>query len=311
MINPCEQNKCCGCSACLAVCPKQAITLKYDQYGFSMPFIDQNKCVDCGLCVRVCQSNSDVSLLKPQKCFAAIRKSKKDRLDSASGGISSLLYEKFLLSKQAIAYGVAYSDDLIPSFISINSTEDILKTRGSKYVFAYTGHIFKDVMNALNNGFKVLFAGLPCQVAAIKKYLAIKNINDSNIYYCDIFCHGVSSDKYFLEDINYYKKKYNLSTVDNVTFRSNRRRRNFRFVIYGTKHNKKKVFNKLIDEDYYFYGFLKEGLTLRESCYSCQHSTSSREGDLSIGDFIGFNFSASSNSNIFDSNLSCILVNTI
>ena len=40
-------------------------------------------------------------------------------------------------------------------------------------------------------------------------------------------------------------------------------------------------------ENYYFRGFLT-GLTLRESCYSCQYKNSKRIGDIMIGDFIGF-----------------------
>lgn len=45
------QNKtdCCGCSACYNVCPRKAISMQEDEYGYVYPVIDQDKCVgvDC------------------------------------------------------------------------------------------------------------------------------------------------------------------------------------------------------------------------------------------------------------------------
>ena len=40
--------------------------------------------------------------------------------------------------------------------------------------------------------------------------------------------------------------------------------------------------------DYYFNGFLTN-ILLQDSCYKCMYSKHSRVGDLTIGDFIGFN----------------------
>lgn len=48
------KEKCCGCSACLNVCPKGAIEMKEDKEGFLYPVIDKNKCIGCKSCIRVC-----------------------------------------------------------------------------------------------------------------------------------------------------------------------------------------------------------------------------------------------------------------
>lgn len=48
------KEKCCGCSACYAACPKEAITMIGDEDGFKYPFIDKNKCIGCHMCVKVC-----------------------------------------------------------------------------------------------------------------------------------------------------------------------------------------------------------------------------------------------------------------
>lgn len=49
-----KNEECCGCSACSAICPQQAIYMEKDYEGFEYPFIDSSKCVRCYLCVHVC-----------------------------------------------------------------------------------------------------------------------------------------------------------------------------------------------------------------------------------------------------------------
>jgi len=49
-----QKEECCGCTACLAVCPKDAITMALDEEGFEYPIIDAGKCVRCGQCLEVC-----------------------------------------------------------------------------------------------------------------------------------------------------------------------------------------------------------------------------------------------------------------
>lgn len=45
---------CCGCTACYAICPKNAITMEPDEEGFLYPDIDEEKCVRCYQCLNVC-----------------------------------------------------------------------------------------------------------------------------------------------------------------------------------------------------------------------------------------------------------------
>ncbi|MGN1344093.1 MAG: 4Fe-4S dicluster domain-containing protein [Traorella sp.] len=49
-----KKELCCGCSACYAICPKQAIELILDEEGFEYPQIDEKKCVNCKRCIFVC-----------------------------------------------------------------------------------------------------------------------------------------------------------------------------------------------------------------------------------------------------------------
>ena len=45
---------CCGCSACEAICPQQAISMEEDEAGFLYPVVDLLKCIRCFQCERVC-----------------------------------------------------------------------------------------------------------------------------------------------------------------------------------------------------------------------------------------------------------------
>ena len=49
-----RKEDCCGCTACFAVCHKQAISMLEDEEGFLYPAIDEKKCVRCGRCIMAC-----------------------------------------------------------------------------------------------------------------------------------------------------------------------------------------------------------------------------------------------------------------
>lgn len=46
--------ECCGCTACMSVCPKGAIYMLEDEEGFEYPHIDESKCVKCYKCLTGC-----------------------------------------------------------------------------------------------------------------------------------------------------------------------------------------------------------------------------------------------------------------
>lgn len=49
-----RKEECCGCTACYAICPKEAIKMKEDEEGFEYPYINERICVRCGMCMKVC-----------------------------------------------------------------------------------------------------------------------------------------------------------------------------------------------------------------------------------------------------------------
>ena len=49
-----KKEDCCGCTACYAICCKDAIIMETDEEGFDYPKVDSEKCVRCYMCMKVC-----------------------------------------------------------------------------------------------------------------------------------------------------------------------------------------------------------------------------------------------------------------
>ncbi|WP_288343494.1 4Fe-4S dicluster domain-containing protein [uncultured Dubosiella sp.] len=49
-----KKEECCGCTACCAICPKEAISMTEDEEGFEYPHIDESMCIRCYQCLMVC-----------------------------------------------------------------------------------------------------------------------------------------------------------------------------------------------------------------------------------------------------------------
>lgn len=53
-IDESKNQDCCGCGACVSVCPRQCITMIMDREGFLYPRVDEDQCINCNLCEKVC-----------------------------------------------------------------------------------------------------------------------------------------------------------------------------------------------------------------------------------------------------------------
>ena len=60
IINRVKTNQCCGCSACVSVCPKECLTLNADKNGFLQVKLSKHNCIECGLCSFTCPSKIEV-----------------------------------------------------------------------------------------------------------------------------------------------------------------------------------------------------------------------------------------------------------
>lgn len=146
-----DNTKCCGCGVCVNVCPKNAITLKEDKYGFKYPVIDQNSCINCGLCKKKCifQKNEDMVVKgNKQHVYSVVNKDDFVLKNSTSGGAFGAL-AKYIFDKGGVVYGCAWDENMYPHHITINSFDELYKVQGSKYVQSNMHQIYKQIKDDL------------------------------------------------------------------------------------------------------------------------------------------------------------------
>ncbi len=267
----CNKNKCTGCFACYNICPKKAIEMYEDEFGYIYPHINHEKCVNCGLCKKVCPVLNNVNSNEPVDTYAMIAKDSYKRKESSSGGAATIFAEK-IIELGGVVYGCTYSKGCYIKHIRIDKIEELKKIKGSKYVHSYVLDTFKNVRNDLNNNKKVLYIGTPCQIAGLKNYIGNYNKSD-NLYLIDLICHGVPSQKYLKECLSNSKE-------DDISFRTENG-----FVFREYDNNK--IINETDSRDFLYYRAFFEALIFRNNCYTCQYAKKERCSDITLGDFWG------------------------
>lgn len=271
-----NKEDCCGCTACINICPQNAINMIEDKEGFLYPHINKNLCIRCGLCKKVCIFTNKRKNKNNIITYAVKHNDINERIESQSGGMFAVL-AKFFISNNNIVYGVGYKEKFQVYHKRAINTDQINEFRGSKYVQSNLGRIFLNVKNDLIDGKKVLFSGTPCQIAGLNSYL--KGVNKKNLYLVDIICHGVPSPKVWRDFLNYYSNKYN-GNIEKVNFRNKRK--------YGWQSHIETITinHKEYDSTIYSSLFYEHNI-LRPSCFNCNYKNINRVGDITIGDFWG------------------------
>lgn len=285
MEKTCNYNVCTGCGLCSYVCPKSCISFCIGAKGHLFPKIDTMSCIDCKKCVRVCPALNTREEKRPSKAYAAFTKDKRDYLTTTSGGAAQVL-SKFIIENNGVVYGCAALPGVQVKHIRVDNISDLELLKGSKYVQSNILDIFPLVKKDIQSGVKVLFIGVPCQVAAI---LALFNKRPDNLLLVDLICHGVPS----LDSLHDYLKKH-VGDISKIEFLKFRTSRGFQAVASKSRlgSDTEEIFYESVplaispygDEYYspFFYGY-----SYRPSCYQCQFAKPERISDITIGDFWG------------------------
>ena len=210
-----NKEDCCGCSACLSICPKHAIYMKHDEKGYLYPEIRKDSCVNCGLCEKVCPLKDKEKNKKFEKIAYGVKnKDEHERAKSSSGGVF-VEVAKYILNNDGVVYGVEMNNDFQVKHGRATTIEDARKFQGSKYVQSDKHSIFCMVQKDLKEGKEVLFTGTPCEVAGLKKYLRKEY---DNLYTLDLICHGVPSSELLNAFLKGKEKLYS-SQITELKFR--------------------------------------------------------------------------------------------
>lgn len=271
-----KKSACCGCNACVEICPKHCIRMVEDAQGFVYPQVDSSVCVECGMCEKVCPFEvTNLSLRSPLKAYAAWNKNRQEHLASSSGG-AAYVFSSYILNKGGVVYGCT-ADGIDVRHIRVENHSELPKLQGSKYVQSNVCGLFKEVKIDLKNGKPVLFIGTPCQVAGLKNY--IKHIPE-HLYLVDLICHGVPSQHMLHDHIQHVAKG---RKIQQISFRKGN---DFTISLRATNFNYNANVWKDPYKDLYMKGFM-DGMIYRSSCYQCPFASPSRVSDMTIGDFWG------------------------
>lgn len=308
---------CCGCGACMNVCPKNAISMEEDAYGFLYPKIDHEICIRCGQCKKVCGYQKKDPLPLPQEVYAAESSLKDVSRNAASGGIFGTLAYEILIGK-GVVYGCAYEHRegaLVASHIRVDNIEDLARLQGSKYVQSDMDIVFREIRDDLIKDKTVLFSGTPCQVDAVKHYINSCRVHKGCLYTVDIICHGVPSARFFKDYMVSLSGKLNGKITD-FKFRDKTNGWGLKAGVYYIDHRQKERKRLIPVQLSSYYSIFLKSYSYRENCYSCKYAGRNRVGDITIGDYWGIEKVhpeyLKENGGNLDSEIgiSCLLVNT-
>ena len=287
-----EQKDCCGCTACLSICPNHAITMEENWKGFLYPVVDASACIGCGQCMRACafqKAMKETDSLERNPVFETLvsvvqLKDTEELMRSSSGGAFTALSNVILEEKGAIACSIYSSKTHTLSFEICTTEEKRNEARGSKYFQSDMGTVFRASRDWIreNPTRPFLFIGTGCQADGFRTFMELQEKKSpgltENLYTADIICHGVPSQKMWREYIHALEAAHHAVT-ERISFKD---KRNGWFspsaiAVMGGKE---------VSMDSYVRTFNAHCM-LRESCHSCPYATTRRRVDLTIGDYWG------------------------
>lgn len=276
MINITNKRKCCGCEGCRQVCPKQCITLTKDAEGFLYPKVEVSVCIHCNLCDKVCPVINQATPKTAIGSLVASSSDNKTKANSSSGGVFTEL-AKDVISSGGVVFGAKFDADwqVVHGYTTV--VEGLTALQTSKYVQSRIGNAYSDAEKLLKEGLKVMFVGVPCQIAGLKKYL---RKDYPNLLSVDVICHAVPSPMIWSD----YIKRYDSEKIKNINFRNKRHG----WINYGmsvVRSDGREVYIPM-RENPYMGCFLKD-YSVRPSCYECPAKCGKSGSDITIGDFWG------------------------
>ena len=274
------KSNCCGCEACVNICPKGLITMQSDSEGFLYPVIQNiDKCIACNQCKKVCPiKNVEQTKNFQEIAYAGYVNNEAEVLSSSSGGLATAISKAFIKNFKGVVFGVRYSTDFKKTeYICADTNEALEQLKGSKYSQSRKNDVYFSVMKQLERGKKVLFIGVPCDAYALLRFCrACKN--KENLYICTLICHGVTSPKVLVEYLDSVSGSNKKVTNFSLPYKKDGWKPYYIFTELDEKEKLYEQFSTSLFGNAFSY--LK-----RPSCNNCKLKRSAIHSDVTLGDF--------------------------
>lgn len=269
---------CCGCTACMNVCPKAAIEMKEDFEGFLYPQLNESKCINCGLCQKVCPLENPPELSNTiHRCVVARSEDPEVLRESTSGGFMDALAAHVLEECGGSVCGVSYDAQFMPVHEIVNNHQDAKKFRNSKYAQSVLADTFKRINELLQQEKTVLFIGTPCQIAGLKTYLQKEY---HSLITADIVCRSIPSPKLWRAYLQWQQETHK-AKVESVSCRKKTYGYHSGALEIDFANGKHYAGSNRVD---YFMKCFHKNVCSRPSCYDCRFKTLHRCSDFTVFD---------------------------
>lgn len=280
MVSP---GKCTGCECCVNACEKDALEMREDSVGFRYPFLLKERCTRCGACTSKCPVLADLELTRCKnsapRAIAGYVNDESLVQQSSSGGFFGLIARRFL-EHGGIVVAAAWGEN----FCSVEHTiceciEDLPPLQKSKYIQSRKGKIYRQAIQLLKHGERVLFVGCPCEVAAMVT-LCPKPLLD-RLYTIDLVCQGPTSEKAMRDFVVAIQHKFH-ARIANI---------NMRYSIgpWIPQFLRIEFENGKVFLDRLYETPIGDAIRIlqRTACYTCVFVEGNRFADITLGDYHG------------------------
>ena len=208
-----DNNLCCSCGICKAVCPKFCIEYKKNM-GQYVPIIDKEQCIKCGLCLELCpgihtnykqiyknlgqEYPKDIFVGNYIYCLNAFSRDEQIRKNGTSGGVITNIIQYLLKEKK---YECAF---LVDTFnydkqVDVNKydcIDDYKNISKSRYVSVSQANLIKHIIEYPTE--KIIVVAVGCTVYGITKMIQKYKLNRNNYLILGLFCDNSLS--YYIFD---------------------------------------------------------------------------------------------------------------
>lgn len=283
-----EKTFCSGCSACVSICPQEAIFLKLNNKGFYEAVLEKDLCIGCGKCTEVCnrfQKTSGNSLYEAQ--HLAMQSSRKETVRTCSSGGIAYELGVYAINSNKMVVGCVYNNSTNKAeHRCIESLDELEGVKGSKYIQSNPSEAFKTIVKIAEAERKKEFIvfGTPCQISGFAK-VAEKLGFRERVLLVEIFCHGISSYKIWDKQLLKIEQKLG-GKPENVFFRY--KKNDWHSYCIKAEKNGKIWYG--IREKAEFWHVFFENVLLNDACMNCKERKENSLADIRVGDYWGHRF---------------------
>jgi len=219
------------------------------------------------------------------RAFAGSLKDADALKDVASGGAATALAEQ-AIRDGGVVFGVAFAPDFRSAeYAMAEIPGDLEKLKGSKYAVPNRKiggkWVYELACEKLEEGRKVLFFGLPCDIGILMTWVEKRKSPRQNLLAVDLICHGAPSDKALKRFVDGLERDYR-SRVASLDFRHVKSDWNdprLRVVFENGRE-----FSRPIYETDFGFAFKFDAM---DACYHCRFKGLGHVADITIGDCWG------------------------